>query len=733
MTIVRILADDLTGSLDSASQFTGADHRVAVHWDKAPGRRSGLSYAFDTETRELDEAGALAGVRAASDLFADAELCFKKTDSLLRGHAAAEIAACVTGGGFRSAVIAPAFAAQNRITRAGRQWFRLSEADDWQAVGTDLAGDLAARGTAPSLVARPELLRGAGIFLCDAENPADLEALCARAGELEPPILWCGTAGLAMALQGAAGVTGQQRPAAPLFLMIGSDAASTRRQVARLAADLPDCLHVMPDVSPRRCARVAAQIARRLGEGHAAGLAFAFPGDVDRRLAGQWISRALSAMAPRLPRPGSAFVCGGGTLHGLCRQLRVRALSVSATCGRGYRSRASRAARGTGSRWSPSRAASARRHWSPTSSVGSGSAPMTKPRRRIALTMGDPSGVGPEIALKALHALRGRTAGREPDLLIVGTPSCLRQAAADLGMELSFVESGRATAWPEVGLITAAECDRAIAPGVLSAEAGRLAFRAIDRAVKMALAGEIDAIVTAPINKEAMSAAGLDYIGHTDMLADLTGSKQSCMMLAYDHLCVTHVSTHVPLAEVPGRVTVERVRLVIDLTLRALRDLAVERPRVPVCGLNPRSGESGLLGTEEKTVLEPVIAEFRARGEAVEGPLPGDTVFVKAFAGQFDAVVAMFHDQGHIPVKLLGFSVDPVSGRWTSLRGVNVTLGLPIIRTSVDHGTAFDIAGKGIANAESMIDAIEFAVRLADAGAPAKPGPGEPVQGRVLC
>jgi 4-hydroxythreonine-4-phosphate dehydrogenase len=197
------------------------------------------------------------------------------------------------------------------------------------------------------------------------------------------------------------------------------------------------------------------------------------------------------------------------------------------------------------------------------------------------------------------------------------------------------------------------------------------------------------------------------------MLAELTGVKGSVMLLAHGNMRVSHVTTHVALQDVPKRLTPERLRLVLDLTHGALRALGVAEPRIAVAALNPHAGEGGLFGREDIEVSEPTIARAVRDGLRVFGPVPGDTVFVKLRAGQYDAVVAMYHDQGHIPVKLLGFSVDPATGRWEALSGVNITLGLPIIRTSVDHGTAFDIAGKGIASERSLIEAIEYAERLA--------------------
>ena len=327
--------------------------------------------------------------------------------------------------------------------------------------------------------------------------------------------------------------------------------------------------------------------------------------------------------------------------------------------------------------------------------------------------MGDPAGVGPEIVLKALRDLAPREAAGEFALVVIGTASCMADAARRLGMPVTITPD--AGGWPQVKLIEAASTKATIAPGQLSAEAGRLAFTAIERAVRLALEGEIDAIVTAPINKEALNKAGYAYPGHTEILAELTGSRGSCMMLAHDQLKVTHVSTHVALADVPKRVTPERLRHVFTLTHEALLDLGIAKPRIGVCALNPHAGEGGLFGREDQDIIAPVIEEFRAKGIAIEGPIPGDTVYVKALAGQFDAVVAMYHDQGHVAVKTLGFAMDPATGRMSALSGVNVTLGLPVIRTSVDHGTAFDIAGQGIANPQSMLEAIAFAERLVKA------------------
>jgi 4-hydroxythreonine-4-phosphate dehydrogenase len=334
--------------------------------------------------------------------------------------------------------------------------------------------------------------------------------------------------------------------------------------------------------------------------------------------------------------------------------------------------------------------------------------------RHLAITMGDPAGIGPEIIIKACQRLRSRIAAGDLRLLIIGSGGALKNAAAHLQAEIDIPEIRADEAeWPNLCFLQADAEGEPIRPGVLSADGGRFAFKAVEHGVRFAQAGRIGGIVTAPLNKEALNKAGYHYPGHTEMLAELTGVKGSVMMLAHGNMRVSHVSTHVALQDVPKRLTPERLRYVIDLTDKALRGLGLARPKIAVAALNPHAGEGGLFGRQDIDVSEPTIAKAVADGLNVLGPVPGDTVFVKLRAGQYDAVIAMYHDQGHIPVKLLGFEVDPATGRWQELSGVNITLGLPIIRTSVDHGTAFDIAGKGIANERSLIEAIEYAERLA--------------------
>lgn len=332
---------------------------------------------------------------------------------------------------------------------------------------------------------------------------------------------------------------------------------------------------------------------------------------------------------------------------------------------------------------------------------------MTAIPPRLCITMGDPAGIGPEITLKAVASLLPRVMAGELGLAVAGSAQVLQATAEALDLPPP-------STWPqEVALLDVGSPQVAIATGTPSAETGRIAYECVVSAVRAVQAGEADAIVTAPLSKEALHLAGKPFPGHTELLTDLTGGKGAVMMLAHGPFRVSHLTTHIPLEAVPARLTPERLRRVIDLTREALLLLGIANPRIAIAALNPHAGEGGILGVQDIEITAPVTAEYRARGVAVDGPVPGDTVFVKMRGASYDAVVAMYHDQGHIPVKLLGFSVDPATGRWEAISGVNITLGLSIIRTSVDHGTAFDIAGRGIASAMSLIEAIEYAELLA--------------------
>jgi 4-hydroxythreonine-4-phosphate dehydrogenase len=335
----------------------------------------------------------------------------------------------------------------------------------------------------------------------------------------------------------------------------------------------------------------------------------------------------------------------------------------------------------------------------------------------LGVTMGDPAGVGPEIIARAAAEPAVRAASRP---VVIGSAQAMNEALALVGSPLALHAVTRVgdCRWEPGTLETLdlANVEMATLPrGAVSAAAGRAAYEYVERAVALARAGEIHGIVTAPINKEALAAAGMQHTGHTEILARLTDTKDFAMLLMGHELRVIHVTTHVALRRVPDLVTTDRVLRVIRLAQRTMEGLGRPGARIAVAGLNPHAGEDGLFGDEEKTAIVPAIEAARAEGLTVAGPLPADTLFSRARGGEFDIVVAMYHDQGHIPVKTLGFQYDEQAQRWTGLSGVNVTVGLPFLRVSVDHGTAFDRAWKGIANPESMVEAIDVAVRMLDA------------------
>ncbi|ODN69161.1 4-hydroxythreonine-4-phosphate dehydrogenase PdxA [Methylobrevis pamukkalensis] len=317
----------------------------------------------------------------------------------------------------------------------------------------------------------------------------------------------------------------------------------------------------------------------------------------------------------------------------------------------------------------------------------------------VAITMGDPSGVGAEIIVKALASLdEDARAG----LIVVGDRRVLARAARATGIDQLFHEFGSPAEDGSVGLVDVPVDGLPDDFGVLSPACGEACFRYIDTAVKLTMDGRTAGIVTAPINKEALNSAGHHYDGHTGMLAALTGSKSSFMLLASERLKVVHVSTHVSLKDAIGRATPDRVYVTIKAGHEHLKRMGYTAPRIAVAGINPHCGENGLFGSEDVDNIAPGVARARAEGIDVSGPISADTVYHRAYTGAFDLVVAQYHDQGHIPIKLVAFDT-----------AVNVSLGLPIDRTSVDHGTAFDIAGKGIANHENMLEAIGYALKLA--------------------
>jgi 4-hydroxythreonine-4-phosphate dehydrogenase len=318
--------------------------------------------------------------------------------------------------------------------------------------------------------------------------------------------------------------------------------------------------------------------------------------------------------------------------------------------------------------------------------------------------MGDPAGIGPEIAVKALSG---------PELyelcrpLVVGDKKALTRAAAQVGSVArirgvaAVGQAGFASG--TIDVLDLANVPEDLAMGRLDARAGQAAYDYVKTAVELAMAGSVAAIATAPINKEALKLAGCAHPGHTEILGELSGAKQFAMMLSTKTLKVIHVTTHVALRRACDLISKERVLTTIGLARDALVQMGITRPRIAVAGLNPHAGEAGMFGDEEINHIAPAVEAARALGIDATGPVPPDTVFYRTIrGGEFDMVVVMYHDQGHIPIKVLGFE-----------SGVNVTVGLPFVRTSVDHGTAFDKAGKGTADSVSLVEAVRLAARMA--------------------
>ncbi len=325
---------------------------------------------------------------------------------------------------------------------------------------------------------------------------------------------------------------------------------------------------------------------------------------------------------------------------------------------------------------------------------------------RIAITMGDPAGVGPEVCL---HLLADEQIARECTPVLFGDLSILKRVANTTNLPLptsvislaQFQNQPSAITTPTIVDLKLLAADD-VQPGQTNAITGRAGYTYVDRAIDAALAGHVAAVSTAPLNKEAMHAAGINFPGHTEIFAARTNAARSCMMQYSEEITCTFVTVHVGYHEVPGLLTKDRILDVIELTAAALKQLRGHEPKIVVCGLNPHAGEHGLFGNrEEERIIIPAIEAARAQGISIEGPLPPDTAFLPWKRKATDAFVCMYHDQGHIPVKALAFD-----------SAVNTTLGLPITRTSVDHGTACDIAWQGKANPSSLFSAVRLALRL---------------------
>jgi len=339
----------------------------------------------------------------------------------------------------------------------------------------------------------------------------------------------------------------------------------------------------------------------------------------------------------------------------------------------------------------------------------------TEEKPIVGITMGDPASIGPEIAIKALL---------DPAIYAICNPVLVGDAGVfqdiatrlNLNVIINPIKAIQEAKF-ELGTVDVYDLDNVdlatLKFGEISAMAGEAAFASVKTVIDLALAGELDATVTGPINKKSINEAGHQFAGHTEIYAYFTNTKKYGMLLVEDNLKVIHVSTHVSLRQACDLVKQDRILEVTDLLYHGLISLGETNLKIGIAGLNPHAGDSGLFGTEDDLEILPAVEEARRRGYDVEGPVPADTLFSKAATGYYGGVVAMYHDQGHIPFKLTGFKWNPEKQQMNSVKGVNITMGLPIIRTSVDHGTAFEIAGKGVASPDAMVLAIESAVQLA--------------------
>lgn len=333
----------------------------------------------------------------------------------------------------------------------------------------------------------------------------------------------------------------------------------------------------------------------------------------------------------------------------------------------------------------------------------------------LAITMGDPAGVGPEITVKALDR---QDIYEECIPVVLGDYEAMKEAVefTHSGLHINCIKEPEEASgtYGTIDLINMGFLSpRSWEYKTVSVLTGEASFQYVKRGIELALEKRVHGVVTGPINKEAINLAGHHYAGHTEIFATLTGCKNYAMLLTSGNLRVIHVTTHVSMRQACERITKERVAAVIRLANEAMKLMDIKNPRIGVAGFNAHCSENGLFGDEEAKAIIPAIEETKKVGILVDGPVPPDTVFVKAIAGMYDVVVAMYHDQGHIPVKLSGFKLDVKTNRYSAISGINTTVGLPVIRTSVDHGTAFGKAGEGRANEESLVDSIRLAVIMA--------------------
>ena len=742
-----ILADDLSGAADCAVAGVRAGLRSAVTLRADMGQPiSADVLALDTDTRRANAVDAAARqVAAWHTLARPATRLYKKIDSTLRGNVAAEVTALVPLAGL--AIVAPAFPAAGRTTRDGRQWLHgvaVEDTEVWRneniAGRADLREMLVHQGLQTAVLTLADIRAGAAALagrlaalqadgvqavVCDAETDADL-AYIADASVRLAHAFWVGSAGLAPALIRALGL-GSANAAVeshaanastgPVLTVVGSMSSVSHTQASELKAGAGAgllALELPVEALDTPQADITQTVIDALSEGRDVLVTLSQSTRGTNADGLHFCRRLATLLAPALPHAGGLIATGGETARAVLSTAGIDALQLTDEIEPGLPllharltgvGRALPVVTKAGGFGAPGSLHAA---WQRLIKTAAGTPPkgthaMTY-RPVIGITMGDAAGVGPEIIMKALTH---RAVYEQCRPLVIGDTARLRDAAqrAGVALEVRSIERPADAAFRygvvdciDLGLIPAD-----LPYGKLSPIAGDAAYQYIARTVELTSAGELDAICTAPLNKEALHAGGHIFPGHTEMLAHLTGIDEVSMMLVAPNLRVIHVTTHIGLLDAIRRIEPGLVQRTIERAHATLVRAGIDNPRIGVCGINPHAGENGLFGHgEEEEKIIPAVQVLQARGWRVEGPLPADTLFFRAGRGDFDVVVAMYHDQGHGPVKVMGLEA-----------GVNVTVGLPVIRTSVDHGTAFDIAGKGIADERSMLEAFRQACELA--------------------
>jgi 4-hydroxythreonine-4-phosphate dehydrogenase len=565
-----------------------------------------------------------------------------------------------------------------------------------------------------------EAMRGVdpAVIVADAASESDLATIAGACARLNPGPILCGSAGLAAHVPAAYDVVAERAEinpwvAGPTLMILGTNESTTREQVSVLKADgRTHEWEVHVDSAPFAWARphaprVVNEVTAQLEAGGDAVISLVglHPGlHSDDAAEGMALLAEVAKRVMNAYRPATLVVSGGWTAISVARALGATSAEIL-----GEVATAVPACRLIGGPFSGlTIVTKGGALGDPDALLGivQKEIPMEDVQSLplLAITMGDPSGVGPEVIAKALAGGQLYAKCRP---IVIGDENILKQAMEWVGVDFQV----RAIDHPSDGrfergaveVLNPVVLDRTqITTGQVSAEAGRVAAEWVIKAVELAMSEEIDGIVTAPLNKEAMNLAGFRYPGHTELLADKAGAERVRLMLASDRLNVAHVTCHVGLDQVSSLLKTEDVLDTITLLRDALEGMGKLDPSIAVTGLNPHAGENGLFGSEDSDIIRPAVEQALAAGLRVEGPVPADTTFFKAYDGIYDGIVAMYHDQGHTPVKLVAFDT-----------GVNVTLGLPIVRTSVDHGTAFDIAGKGIAKEGNLLCAIDVGARLA--------------------